>query len=177
MRFQSVVALGFFSSALAAPLQAATLDLPTITQTFQDIQTGIDKLIADVKGFAGPASAGVIAADSAAIQGVVVDGTSKVQKSPALGLMDAISVLGPVSTLSSKVDEVIIALAEKKDAMRAAGTGPLVRDELTKLKAKADDLVKVILASLPIPALLGIVAGPIAKQITDKLEAGVKQWS
>jgi len=27
------------------------------------------------------------------------------------------------------------------------------------------------------PGLLGIVAGPIAKQITDKLEGGIKVWS
>jgi uncharacterized membrane protein YeaQ/YmgE (transglycosylase-associated protein family) len=177
MRF-SVVALGLIGAVAAAPLEQTKFDLPAVQNTFNDIQAGIDKMVADVKAFTGDKAAiNPIVADSEAILTIIREGADKVAKSPAMGLMDAISVLGPVSTLSAKVDEIVMALAEKKEKITGAGAAGLVADNLRKQKNEADGLVKSILANLPMPGLLGIVAGPIAKQITDKLDAGAKAWS
>jgi Hydrophobic surface binding protein A len=177
MRFQAAVALGLFTAAFAAPIENTKFDLPAITSTFNNIQGGIDKMVGDVKNYKGTESMPAMLASSQGILDALKEGTAAIAKSPALGLMDAIGILGPVGTLSSKVDEIILALAEKKEILKGLGVSSVVKDELVKQKAGADDLVKAITNNLPMPALLGIVAGPIAKQITDKLEGGIKQWS
>jgi hypothetical protein len=181
MRFQSVVALGLFSSVMATPIPAeqTKFDLPTVQSTFNDIQAGIDKMVAGTKAFDGSnkeAIAGLLA-DSGVVLAAISSGADKVKASPAMTITDAVSILGPVSTLSSKVDEIVQALAAQKDKFVSLSINGVVLDELKKQRAAAEILVKNILANLPLPSLLGIVAGPIAKQVTDKLDAGIKNFS
>jgi Hydrophobic surface binding protein A len=181
MQIKTILTLGFASMALAAPaieMHNAKFDLQSVTDTFNAIQSGIDKMVNDVKAYTGdPQQLKAIQDDSDAILKTINDGAAKVAASPAMGLMDAIGVLGPVGTLSSKVDEIIMALATKKETFTKMNLASLVTKDLSDQKNAADALVKAILANLPIPGLLGIIAGPIAKQITDKLDAGVKAWS
>ena len=181
MQLKTLFSLGFASMAVAAPIVEGSMnkfDLPAVTDTFNAIQSGIDKMVVDVKAFNGdPQQLVAIQTDSDAILKTIADGTDKVAKSAAMGIMDAIGVLGPVGTLSSKVDEIINALAEKKELLTKNNLQSMVVKDLNDQKTAADALVKAILANLPLPSLLGGIAGPIAKQITDKLDAGVKTWS
>jgi hypothetical protein len=187
MQFKNIITLGFASLAVAAPaLNAANVplrtysvqDLQSVTDTFNAIQAGIDKMTDSVKAYTGdPAQLAAIQGGSDDLAKIIDAGTAKVAASPAMGLMDAINVLGPVGTLSSKVDDIIIALATKKETFTKMNLGEVVINDLKTQKTAADGLIKAILANLPMPGLLSIIAGPIAKQITDKLENGIKQWS
>jgi hypothetical protein len=181
MQLKTIISLGFASMAVAVPAIASTrekFDLPAITDTFTNIQNGIDKMAQDVRAYKGdPQQLAVIQTDSGSLQKIIQDGTAKIKTSPAMGLMDAIGVLGPVGVLSSKVDDVITALASNKETFTKMNVGGVVVQDLKVQKAAADQLVAAILANLPLLSLLGIIAGPIAKQVTDKLDAGIKAWS
>jgi hypothetical protein len=176
MRFQSVLALGLFSSVMAVPIDNAKMDLPSVQATFEAIQNGIDKLITDVRAYTGGPHTAFVA-DADAILSAIKAGTEKVAKSPAMGITDAIAILAPVGVLSSKIEEVVGVLATQKEVLNKGGAGPLILDSLKKQKSSADGLVAAILNNLPLPQVLGIIAGPIAKTVTDKLEVGIKQWS
>jgi len=168
--------------AVAAPTVAGTmapLDLVSVTDTFNAIQAGIDKMVANVKAYTGDSAAQVAAIQSESdnVLKIIRDGTDKVAKSPAMGIADAIGILGPVGTLSSKVDEIINALASKKEVLTKNNLASVVLKDLQDQKNAAEKLVTAILNNLPLPSLLGIIAAPIAKQITDKLDAGAKSWA
>jgi len=168
--------------AVAAPTVAGTmapLDLVSVTDTFNAIQAGIDKMVANVKAYTGGSAAQVAAiqSDSDNVLKIIRDGTDKVAKSPAMGIADAIGILGPVGTLSSKVDEIINALASKKEVLTKNNLASVVLKDLQDQKNAAEKLVTAILNNLPLPSLLGAIAAPIAKQITDKLDAGAKSWA
>jgi hypothetical protein len=181
MQLKTLISLTFASMAVAVPVVASNMgkfDLPAVTETFNNIQNGIDKMAQDVRAYKGdPQQLAVIQSDSDALAQIIDQGTAKIKASPAMGLMDAINILGPVGTLSSKVDDIITALASNKDTFAKMNVNSVVIQDLKQQKAAADKLVTAILANLPIPGLLGIIAGPIAKQITDKLDGGIKQWS
>ena len=184
MLLHSFLAIGLAAArATALPVEADSsspltpFDLPTVTGTFDKIQSSIDKMVSDINAFTGDkASMTGIVADSADIQKVIEEGVTKIKASPAMGLMDAIGILAPVTTLGNKVDEIVNALASKKTDLEKINATPAVLSELRKQRLVADKLSAAILANLPMPALLGSIAKPIAKQITDKLDAGIKQW-
>jgi hypothetical protein len=180
MQLKTLLTLGFASMTVAAPIVAGTLntfDLPAITDTFNAIQGGIDKMVTDVKAFTGdPQQLVAIQEDNDAILKIINDGTDKVSKSTAMGIMDALGILGPTGTLASKVDEVIAALADKKKLLSDLNLQSIVVKDLTDQRSASDNLIKAIVANLPMPSVLGMIANPIAKQITDKLDAGVKTW-
>jgi len=178
MRLHSALAFGLFSSALATPINSAKMDLPSVQATFDNIQQGIDKMISHVKIFKGEKDVlDAIIADSNGILAAIAEGTEKVAKSPAMGITDALNILAPVQILASKVEEVVLVLASKKETIGKAQADAAILGELQKQKTGADGLVKVILANLPMPGLIGPIAGPIAKSITDKLENGIRLWS
>jgi hypothetical protein len=159
-------------------IPVSVADLPTIQGVFEKIQAGIDNLVKVVNAFTETdiaASVPILDASKALLV-TIADGGPAISKSPALGLLDAISVLGPVSTLSNKVDEIITALDTKKAAFEKAGLKVVVADELTKYRLAADVLVKAIIAGLPLPSLTGLIANPIAAQITDKLNKGITDF-
>jgi len=181
MQIKAIISFSLASMVFAAPAVVyhnVNFDLVSITDTFTAIQGGIDKMVAAVKSYTGdPAQLVPIQNTSDDILKIIQDGTAKVASSPAMGLMDAINVLGPTGTLSSKVDEIIMALAEKKALFTENNLGDVVLKDLNDQKTASEALVKAILNNLPMPGLLGVVAGPIAKQITDKLENGIKAWT
>lgn len=183
MQFKSLFTLGLASVAVAAPAMTAAQkaqsaqDLATVQAVFNDVQAGIDVMVQAVKTYTGePAALASIQSGSDNLMKIINDGAKKVAASTAMGLADAIGVLGPVSTLGSKVDEIVLALAEKKETFTKLSLQQVVIDDLKAQKGAADELVKAILANLPMPGLLGIIAGPIAKGITDKIDNGIKQW-
>jgi hypothetical protein len=181
MQIKTILSLTFASMAVAAPTVTGTmapLDLVSVTDTFNAIQAGIDKMVANVKAYTGgSAQVAAIQSDSDNVLKIIRDGTDKVAKSPAMGIADAIGILGPVGTLSSKVDEIINALASKKEVLTKNNLASVVLKDLQDQKNAAEKLVTAILNNLPLPSLLGAIAAPIAKQITDKLDAGAKSWA
>jgi len=170
--------------ALAAPVQEkpeialARRDLPTIQKVFDGISNTIDKMVAVVEKFDG-APDQIVAVQTASdeILKIMAEGTAQISASPAMGIMDAISILGPTSSLSVKVESVVQALANKKAVFDKLSISSVVLDQLKAQRVSAEALSKVIIANLPMPSILGLIGGPVAKQITDKLDLGIKQWS
>jgi len=148
MQFKNTLILGFVAVAIAAPVFNAanvplrnysTQDLISVTDTFTAIQNGIDKMVDAVKAYNGdPAALASIQQFSDDLKKVIDDGTAKVAASPAMGLMDAISVLGPTGTLSSKVDDIVIALATKKEEFTKANLAEVVINDLKSQKDSND---------------------------------------
>jgi hypothetical protein len=188
MQFKNILlTLSVVTAAIAAPAfntvnvplrTYSVQDLQSVTDTFTAIQGAIDKMVEAVKGYNGdPAALAAIQTGSDDIKKIMDEGAVKIAASPAMGLMDAINILGPTGTLSSKVDDIVIALASKKEDFIKANLGDIVINDLKGQKDSSDQLVKAILANLPMPGLLGVIAGPIAGQITTKLDNAIKAWS
>jgi hypothetical protein len=175
----SLLGLATFA-ALALPLNAeilSTLDMISMSETFDHIFTGIDKMISDVESYkGGAAGVAIIVADSAAIQRSIESGTAKIRRTPAMGIPDLLTILGPVQVMQSKVGEIVDSLSKKKPELEKAGAAKTILDELTKEKFAADGLVSAIIAGLPLATIVGPVAGPIAKTITDRLDKGIVEW-
>jgi len=142
MQLKTFIVIGLASLATAAPAvnaPARTFDLLAVTDTFGLIQTQIDKMVNDVKAYTGdPSGLAAIQEDSDTLAKIIGEGTAKVKASPAMGLMDAINVLGPVGVLSSKVDEIIFALAFKRTEFEKMNLNSVVLGDLQQQKTAAD---------------------------------------
>ncbi len=55
--------------------------------------------------------------------------------------------------------------------------GSVVLDQLKAQHVSAEALSEAVLVNPPLPSLLGVIGGPVANQITDKLDNGIKQCS
>lgn len=168
----------FVASLLATSAFAAAVkrDLPTITTAMTDIGAAVDKMTADIKSWDGAATSAVaILDDSKAIKALLEQDTKKIQATDAIGLFDAISILGPTNTLTAKVDDVVTALKDKKAALNSAALGPVVLQELKDQKFAANDLATAIVGKLP--SLAQAIGGPMAQQIVTKLDGAVNAFS
>jgi len=78
--------------------------------------------------------------------------------------------------MENMISELMETLKSKKPELEKAGAAPKILEELTKDKTAVDALVIVINQNLPLPQLLGIIATPIGKLVTQKLTDGIKEW-
>jgi hypothetical protein len=168
--------------AAAAPVEASAaalgaVDLPTITNVLDKIQAGINTMVIKVNAFDGSAQqAAPLVADSQALITEMANGAQTIVGSN-MGIMDAIKVLAPVQQLGSKVDEVVNALVQKKSEIEKAGLASAVVDQLVQQKLASNSMVNAIINGLPLPSVTSAIAQPIAKQVTDKLDMGITQFS
>jgi hypothetical protein len=183
MRFDSLVGGIAASFALVLPLQAAVVaprapnDMIAMQQIFDKIFTAVEKTTEHVRAFTGePAQLQTFVADSAAIQAILNEGTARMKKSVGMGIPDILTILGPVGVMESEVAEVVDALKRKKAEIEKISASKTVIEELTKLRVAADNLISAIIGNLPLSSVVGIVAGPIAKQITNRLDGGIKAF-
>jgi Hydrophobic surface binding protein A len=177
MHLKSLILVGFAASALAAPLESTTQDLPTIQSVFGSIKDQIEKMVTNVNGFDGSsAKVTAIADDSKIIEDIIATGAAKISKSKAMGLMDVISLLGDVGGMASSVETITSALTGKRADIDKASGGATVLNNLKSQRAAAKKLTDAIKKNLPMASLLGGFAEPIAKQVTDVLDKAITEW-
>lgn len=87
--------------------------------------------------------------ESKALLATIKSSATAVQGSSAIGLVDAVGILGPVNVLSSKVDDVVTALLTKKGQFDTAKMSGQVGEQLLADQAATKDLIKAILGKLP----------------------------
>jgi len=178
MHLKSLILLGYAASALAAPLEATTQDLPTIQGVFTSIKAQIEKMVTNVNAFDGSAAKVTsIADDSKVIEDIISKGAAKIGKSKAMGLMDAITLLGDVGGMAASVETITSALSAKRKDIDKASGGATVLGNLKSQRTAAKKLTEAIKKNLPMSGLLGGFADPIAKQVTDVLDKAITEWS
>jgi len=184
MLFKHVFAATLATSTLAAaaPVESlytmAPFDMKPITDAFNAIKANIDKMVGSVSSFDGDkGKLPAIVAASKEIQNAVTTNAAKINQAPALEIMDLLSIISESNNLGTKIDEIVNALARKKAEIQKAGASKTVLEELKGQKASADEMVKVILSKLPLAAIVGPIAQPIAQGITDKIQAGINDWT
>jgi hypothetical protein len=166
--------------ALALPVKTATLntqDMQAMQEAFDHIFTGIDNMVTSLNSFNG-SSAGVakIVADNAALRTAINLGTTKVEASPGMAITDVIHIGGPLFVMENKLSELIESLRSRKVELDRAGAGGTILVELQKDKAAMDALTNAVNKNLPLQGLIGIIANPIGKIVTNKLNVGIKEW-
>jgi len=184
MLFHSLLYIGLTATAVSAvPLGASNSkaltqrDLPTVQAAFDKVGAAIDKLVEAVNGYDGdPNKLAVLLESSEAISKMNSEGAEVVKTSPAMGIMDALAIISPTMVIQDKVNKVMKAFRDKKDALEKAGVKDVVVEQMIKQRHAADDLAGAILGNLPLPSLIGPIAGPIAATITDALNAGITEW-
>jgi len=184
MLFHSLLCLGLTAAGVSAVPMAASnskslahRDLPTVQAAFDKVGAAIDKLIEAVNAFDGDANKlAVLLESSEAISKMNTEGAGVVQSSPAMGIMDALAIISPTMVIQGKVNGVMKAFRDKKDVLEKAGVKEVVVEQMIKQRHAADDLAGAILGNLPLPSLIGPIAGPIAATITDALNAGITEW-
>src|ERR1700744_3003169 len=145
MHLKTLALLGFAASALAAPLEATSQDLPTIQGVFGSIKEQIEKMVANVNAFDGTAAKiSSIADDSKVIEDIIATGAAKIGKSKAMALMDTISLLGDVGGMASSVETITSALSAKRPDIDKASGGSTVLNNLKSQRAAAKQLTEAI---------------------------------
>ncbi|KAE9963397.1 hypothetical protein BLS_009336 [Venturia inaequalis] len=184
MLFKSTLMVGFATLALAAPAREITseyqghLSMIDLTETFDHLFTALDAMTVHVTKFSGDmAGVDLIVADAAILQKAITKGAAQIKASPTMGVPDIINILGPVTVMQSQVGGIVDELGKQKDAITKAGGKDKIKTALQTEKDAADGLVASIKANLPLPAMTGQVAGPIAATITNELVRGVKEWT
>lgn len=184
MLLKSTLMAGFAALALAAPAQQMTseylghLAMIDLTETFDHIFTALDAMTVHVTKFTGDmAGVDLIVADAGNVQKAISKGAVQIKASPAISIPDIINILGPVTVMQSQVGGIVDELSKQKVAITTAGGKDKIKAALQGDKDAADGLVTSIKANLPLPALTGQVAGPIAATITNELVRGVKEWT
>jgi hypothetical protein len=179
MQFLTLLLLA--TTSLASPLYTRDLatsqglqDGPTVVGALDGIGAAIEKCTSSITSWNGELT-GVeeILKTSTAILAAMNKAVTSISSMPVLGIFEAASVIGPTNTLSAKVDAVTAALISKKAAFEKLGVLAAVTDTLKDQKRSADTLQKAIMDKMP--ALATPIAGPMAKQFGDKLDAALKQ--
>jgi hypothetical protein len=101
-------------------------------------------------------------------------GIAKISSTTAMGLTDAIQILGQVSNLNTAVEGVVKGLIEKKGLFDKAGLTAVVSDRLIEEKNAAQELVTAVVSKLPsyIPGAIGTTAaGPILTKLDQAVAA------
>ncbi|TLD14773.1 hypothetical protein E2P81_ATG09763 [Venturia nashicola] len=184
MLYKCTLIVGFAALALAAPTRKVNaeyqghLAMIDLTETFDHLFTALDAMTAHVTKFSGDmAGVDLIVADADSLQKAIQKGAAQIKASRAIAIPDIINILGPVTVMQSQVGGIVDELGKQKAAITTAGGKDKIKAALQAEKDAADGLVASIKANLPLPALTGQVAGPIAATITDQLVRGVKEWT
>ncbi|QDS68048.1 hypothetical protein FKW77_009720 [Venturia effusa] len=184
MLFKSTLIAALAAVALAAPAREISseyqshLAMIDLTETFDHIFTALDAMTAHVTKFSGDmAGVDLIVADAAVVQKAIAKGAAQIKASAGMTAPDILNILGPVSVMQSQVGGIVNDLGKQKAAITAAGGKDKIKAALQMEKDAADGLVASIKANLPLPAITGPVAGPIAATITNELIRGVKEWT
>jgi len=181
MLFQTILRVALMATlASASPLGASasgTLDLPTVQAAFNKVSAAIDRMIESVNAFDGDVQKlPPILETSLAIAKMNSEGAVLVKQSPTMGITDALAIVPPTLAIQEKVMAIVAALNAKKDALEKAGAKEIVLEQMYGQRKSADELAAAILGNLPLPALIGPIAAPIAATITDALNAGITAW-
>lgn len=112
--------------------------------------------------------------ESKALLATIKSSATAVQGSSSIGLMDAVGILGPVNTLSAKVDDVVTALLTKKEKFDSAKVSAQVGEQLVQDQAATKELIKAILGKLP--SMTVAVAQPIADGVSQKLDKAITAY-
>lgn len=148
MHFTTLFSIGLLAtSAAAAPTRRSLAD---VQAAFDKIQANIATMVAKINAWDGqPGSVTPVMDESKALLATIKSSATAVQGSSAIGLMDAVGILGPVNVLSSKVDDVVTALLTKKGQFDTAKMSGQVGEQLLADQAATKDLIKAILGKLP----------------------------
>ncbi|KAF2428040.1 hypothetical protein EJ08DRAFT_651130 [Tothia fuscella] len=177
MLFKSTLLFGLASVAVAtqADSQIAS-DLQAMAASFDKIFIGIDSILLVVNKVADKAGVDEIVSGFAVIDKAIAEGAASIKKSAGMSIAELLNILGPVGVMQDKVAEVVKTLSSKKTALEGLGAKETIVTELQKTKTTADDLVNAIKGNLPLSAITGPFAGPIAATITDELVKGIREW-
>jgi len=118
----------------------------------------------------------LIVSDANNVEKAIKAGAAKMSSSKQMTIPDLLNILGPVTVMESRVGEIIDTLSKQKTSIEKVGGGPKILAALQAEKAAADTLVSAIVKNLPLSALVGPIAGPIAATITNQLVRGIKEW-
>jgi Hydrophobic surface binding protein A len=165
---------------LALPVKAATLntrDMQAMQEAFDHIFTGIDNMVISLNSFnGGPAGIAKIVADNTALRNAISLGATKVKASPGMAIVDIIHIGGPLFVMENKISELVESLRSRKAELDKAGAGGTILGELQKDKTAMDALTNAVNKNLPLQGIIDIIANPIGKIITNKLDVGIKEW-
>jgi hypothetical protein len=174
MKFLTLLVLA--TTSLASPLHSKAPPKDTIGNSLDSIGNAVEKCASVITGWNGElVGAEEIIKASNAILEEMKKATTSVSNLKTLNLLEAMAVIGPTNTLSGRVDAVTAALLAKKEAFQKIGVLSAVTETLKEQKTAADELQKAVMSKMP--ALASGIAGPMAKQFGDKLDAAIQQMT
>jgi hypothetical protein len=177
MLFKSSLLFGLASMAFVAQAETQVAnDLQAMAASFDHIFIGIDSMLLTVNKIADKSGVDAIVAGFAAIDKAISEGAASIKKSKGMSIAELLNILGPVGVMQDKVAEVVKVLSSKKTVLEGFDAKQTIITELQKTKSTADELVNAIKGNLPLSAITGPFAGPIAATITDELVKGIKEW-
>jgi hypothetical protein len=185
MQFKSLLLLGLFGTAFAAPVESvsnavdAVQDLPTIQAAVDSVATTLTALNTAVSGLVAGADTKAATADlvakSKAVEAALKDGTAKVTATSAITLTEALQIQSSSSKLTTLVTQVINNLIAKKDIITQAGEKKTTLDILTAQKAASDALVQAITSK--VPSAVQSVAATITKSVGEAIAKGIAAFT
>ncbi|TID20327.1 putative cell wall protein [Venturia nashicola] len=172
MHFTKIFSIGLLATSATAAPTASRRSLADVQAAFDKIQASIATMVTKINAWDGQAASvtGVME-ESGKLLATIKSSTTAIQGSSAIGIVDAVGVLGPVNVLSAKVDDVVTALLTKKGQFDGAKVTGQVSEQLVQDQTATRELIKAILGKLP--SMTVPIAQPIADGVSTKLDKAV----
>ena len=164
-----VLALG----ATAGPTRVVR-NLASIESAISAIQSAVVALDTTEKAYTGGNPSALQIASNAVVTATNA-GTATANASGDLSDLDALSLVSPIQTLTTDVQDAVNDLIAKKSAIVAAGAETQILANLIQQNSSATALANAITAK--IPAVLQNTAASLSAGITNAIEQGITAFS
>lgn len=149
-------------------------DVPTVTNVLKAVGSGIVALDNSVLAYTGGDSAAVDR-DAAALQSIIITGTSTVKTSSPLTANDAVAIAAPVLDLQAQGQKLVKDLIAKRAAFQAARICKKIESQTTGIQSASQALIDAIIHLVPSSAQT--FAGDLAKPFQEALTNGAAAFT
>ncbi|KAL2825072.1 hydrophobic surface binding protein A-domain-containing protein [Aspergillus cavernicola] len=172
----SILTLTLAYSAFAEPIPNQKRSLADYQNVFNGISAQVGVVSGNVASYVAGTIAGTVVQDSSNdLVDIINTGATNVAGFAALGTLDALSLVGPIQTLTADVSDLIDAVIGAEPNFDADGLSADVLASLQGQRAGAEALRDAITPK--VPAAVQEIAADLAEGIVTEIDRGIVAYS
>ncbi|KAJ0414852.1 hydrophobic surface binding protein A-domain-containing protein [Aspergillus carlsbadensis] len=173
MKFAGLLSIALASTALAEPIKRALADYQNVFNAISAQVAVVDGVVADY--VAGDATADDVQDASDVLETTINDGAAAIPDFDPLNNLDALSLVGPIQTLTADVADLIDDLIAAESIFIAANRQGDVLASLNAQKAGTEAVRDAITPK--VPAALQDIAETLSQGIVDEIDRGIEAYT
>ncbi|CEL08161.1 hydrophobic surface binding protein A-domain-containing protein [Aspergillus pseudodeflectus] len=173
MKFAGILSIALATTALAEPIKRALADYQNVFNAISAQVAVVDTVVASY--VAGTATADAVQDASDDLETTINNGAAAIPGFAPLGNLDALSLVGPIQTLTGDVADLIDDLIAAEPDFIADGRAADVLASLNAQKAGTEAVRDAITPK--VPAALQDIAETLSQGIVDEIQRGIAAYS